>query len=342
MDFANAQTLTYFQKGDPNKPLILFIPGDSHLARIAYGYPNLEAKDFLAYWLNQRGYSFLGLSYPLANPVFSKKYPEFNIHQWGEQIVEAADYFLTKNNLPRKIVILGWSMGGSVEQAVYTAAQKKGLELEVFIGLAAVPPMPFVMQSGSFDTNIMNKDKLAVRKQLYPWFLEQLALQNQLNGHTIIPDDLYQAEFIGDIPTALSAEGYYLKSGQFIKNNELTYQDSGVFNFANTPWIALIEDDAPEDAKIALIEPHSWNFIRAEMLYQRYLKGKIKPEQLGTIQELLKKIPDQLKTTVHGTHFFFVGEEGAKNTATQIDILIHRVNSIKEQLSHQGLKADAS
>lgn len=45
------QSLVYFKKGDKNKPLIIFVPGNAHLARIGYGYSESEPKDFLAYWL---------------------------------------------------------------------------------------------------------------------------------------------------------------------------------------------------------------------------------------------------------------------------------------------------
>lgn len=340
MTFANAETLTYFQKGDATKPLVIFIPGDSHLARISYGYPQGQEKDFLAYWVHHRGYSFLGLSYPLANSVYSQKYPSFSIQQWGDQIVQAADYFIKAHGLSKKIVVLGWSMGGAVEQVVYKAAQKRGLDLEVFIGLSAVPPLPFIMQSGSFDTNVMNKDHLAKRSQLVPWFMKQLTSQNALNGHTIISPSVYKNEFIGDIPTALSAEGYYLEKDKFIKNNELTYQDSGVFDFAHTPWIALIVDDALEDAKISTIDPFSWNFIRAEMIFHRYLKKGINPSQWSSLKELIKKIPDQLMATVHGNHFFFVGEQGAKATALHMENLINTVNHLKLLLQTQSVKSD--
>lgn len=335
MQFADAQTLTYFKKGSEDKPLVIFIPGDSHLARIAYGYPKGNPKDFLAYWVNQRGFSFLGLSYPLDNPVYSNKYPSFDITQWGEQIAEAADYFIKQNGLSKRIVVLGWSMGGSVEQAVYRAALKRGLDMEAFIGLVAVPPLPFIMQSGPFDTKVITKAKLADRSKLFPWFIDQLVLQNKINKHQIIPEDLYKAEFIGDIPAAIAAEGYYLKDNALIKNNEATYQDSGVFNFAQTPWIALIVDDAKEDAKISLIDPYSWDFIRAEMLYQTYLKPGIEPSKWKALQNLIKIIPAQLKSTVKGTHFFFVGEQGAKATSLEIETLLKKVRYFQELLHNQ-------
>ncbi|WP_058524594.1 hypothetical protein [Legionella birminghamensis] len=64
--------------------MVVFVPGDSHLARISYGFPKGNEKDFLAYWLNKEGYSFLGISYPLENPVYTQVYPKFSIHDWGD------------------------------------------------------------------------------------------------------------------------------------------------------------------------------------------------------------------------------------------------------------------
>lgn len=335
LSFANAQTLTYFSKGRPDKPLIVFVPGDSHLARISYGSPQGLKKDFLAYWIKQKGYSFLGASYPLANPVFTQKYPEFTIQQWAQQLVKSAQFYIKKNQLGNHIVVLGWSMGGAVEQVVYAAAQKEGLEMDLFIGLAAVPPLPYIMQHGSFDTGTMGTDYLAKRSQIVPWFTQQLRAQNALNEHEIIPQDLYISDYIGDIPIAIAAEGYYFKDKRFITDKEQVYRDSGVFNFAQTPWIALIVDDSVSDSKISLIDPYSWDFIRAEMMYHRYLKQPLTMNAWLALRKIIKKLPEQLTATVHGNHFFFVGEQGARDTANQIELLIDRVREIQSTVQNQ-------
>lgn len=71
-----------------NKPLVVLIPGDANLARVFYGFPGANPKDFFEYWLNKDGYSTLAISYPTDNSVFGKKtYPFFNIHDWAEQAV---------------------------------------------------------------------------------------------------------------------------------------------------------------------------------------------------------------------------------------------------------------
>ena len=90
IDAAGFPTLIRFIKGQPDKPLVVFVPGTSFLARIAYGFPGGNDEDFLASWLVRAGYSFLGTSYPLANPVFGKTYPTFGVTDWGRQIAAAA------------------------------------------------------------------------------------------------------------------------------------------------------------------------------------------------------------------------------------------------------------
>src|SRR5271166_6375142 len=69
--------LVKFAKGNGDLPLVVFLPGTSFLARIAYGFPSGQPEDFLEHWLVKAGYSFLGVSYPLDNPVFGRVYPEF-------------------------------------------------------------------------------------------------------------------------------------------------------------------------------------------------------------------------------------------------------------------------
>lgn len=338
MNAANAQTLVYFSKGNPSKPLVIFIPGDSHLARISYGYPNGKKQDFLDYWLTKKGYSFLAVSYPLENSVYSKVYPNFSIQDWGEQIVDVAQKIIKENQLSNSIIILGWSMGGSIEQTVAAAAKERGLKLELFIGLAAVPPLPYVMQSGPYETKTMRANHLADRTALFPVFTQLLDEQDRYNQHTIIPQSIYLSQFVGHIPAAIAAEGYSYQNGQLIKNVQQTLKDGGVFNFANTPWIALIEDDSPTTAKISLIDPAAWDFIRTEMIYNHYLKGndlnKLTPEQWSRLAHLIDETPDYLKLNVHGNHFFFVGEKGASATADKIEELESRVKKISGQIEN--------
>lgn len=327
----NVETLTYFKNGDPHKPLIIFVPGNAHLARIGYGYPDGNSKDFLAYWINKKGYPFLGISYPIDNKVYQNVYPEFNIDNWGELIIGAANQIIQKNNLSKNIIIIGWSMAGSIVETANEAAKGYGLNLELFIGLSAVPPIPYIMQNSNFKMDTMLPNQLADRTELYAWFEKWLEQQNHYNKHQIISTEIYLSQFLGNIPIALGAEGYHFKNGKFIYDINKTIQESGIFHFSKLPWIALIRDDSLITSKISSIDPYSWYFLLAQMLYVNYpmVFTRINPDSKNIIY-FINNLSDELTRTVHGNHLFFVGEKGAKTTADYIDELIHKTKAIKQ------------
>ncbi len=331
------QTLTKFIKGDSNKPLIIFVPGNSHLARIGYGYPSGYPKDFLSYWLHQKGYSFLGISYPIDNPVYAKVYPAFSIKNWGNQVAEAAKQIINENKLSHHIIVVGWSMGGSIEKTVNVAAKQKGLIVDLFIGLSAVPPLPYIMQPGPFKVDKMLPNGLADRRQLYPWFIHVIEDQNKLNHHVIIPTNIYLTQFLGNIPIAIGAEGYHYQNGKFVYDIAKTLEDGGVFKFKDTPWIALIRDDSSLLMNISFIDPSFWNFLRMEMIYQVYLVqvdlSKLSSLRWNQLKKIIDKLPNELISTVHGNHFFFVGEKGAMDTADKIDMFHLKTKLIKDSIT---------
>lgn len=339
IDLNGFQSLIQFTKGNPKKPLIIFVPGNAHLARIGYGYFGGNPKDFLAYWLNKKGYSFLGVSYPTDNSVYSKVYPGFNIDDWGKLIIAAAKKVITKEGLSKNIIIVGWSMAGSIVQTANSAAQQNGLHLELFIGLSAVPPIPYIMKSSSLVMNKILPNHLADRISLYPYFYKWIEEQEISNGHTIIPKDIYLSQFLGNIPIAIGAEGYHYLNGKFIYNEDETIKESGIFNFSKIPWITQIHDDSLATMKISTIDPYSWYFLLTQMLYQNYFKN-VDSNSLGTVSSkklyvFINNIPQKLTMTVHGNHMFFVGQKGAKETADKINLLINSANAVQKQLKQK-------
>lgn len=333
------QSLIQFAKGNPNKPLIVFVPGNAHLARIGYGYPKGDPKDFLAYWLHKKGYSFLGVSYPMDNNVYSQIYPAFNIDDWGNLIISAAKKVINQEHLSNNIIIIGWSMAGSIVQTANSAAKRSGLNIELFIGLSAVPPIPYIMHDSSLAMNKMLPNHLADRTALYPWFCKWMEEQSNYNDHTIIPKEIYLSQFIGNIPIAIGAEGYHYEDNKFIFNVNKTLKESGVFDFSKLPWIAQIHDDSPITMKLSLIDPYGWYFIFTQMLYQNYLKNfdlnTLNAHNANQLAIFINSIPKELTMTVHGNHLFFVGQKGAEETAEKIDSLINSVNLIKAKLNQK-------
>ena len=56
VELAGFPAVTYFRAGDAAKPLIVFVPGAHHAARIAYGgHKGGRSEDFLAHWLKEKG-----------------------------------------------------------------------------------------------------------------------------------------------------------------------------------------------------------------------------------------------------------------------------------------------
>ena len=335
---ADYPALAYFIKGDPNKPLVVFVPGDSHLARIAYGYAGGNKKDFLAHWINQLGYSFLAISYPLENPVFDKVYPEYNITDWGKQIAAISAETIKTNNLSKDVIVLGWSMGGKVAQSVHVAAKQNNINIDLFVALSADPPIP-----GLLPANIVSSIKplpngLADRENFYPWFLKAVEQQNELNHRVIIPKETYTTRFLGNISVNLVAtEIRYHKNG-WIKNIAETLKDSGGMIFNEYPFMAIIHGDSVQDAENVLFDEADWQPILMRKLYWYFLSKQqdrnLSSTQLVALGILLKNGAIQLAMTIHGSHFFFLGESGAKQTARAIDLLHHKNRSLKFQLDN--------
>lgn len=332
----NYHVLIKYIHAKTQKPLIVFVPGDGHLARIAYGDPSTNPSDFLSYWIHEKQYPFLAVSYPMDNPLPEYAAPDFEISNWGELVGEQALQTIIKNNLSKHIVVVGWSMGGSIEQAVTHAALKRGIIVDAFIGLSAVPPVPEVMQQGAYAANKALPNGLADRRMLQEALLELVQQQNETNQHTIINTENYIKLYTGNTPVGLVANGLHYKDHKFYKDLAYTISDSGVYDFGHTPWIGLIVDDAANTAKISSIDPAAWNFLRMEMIYNTQLKGinltKLPPEKWQQLRQLLQAIPQNLLLTVHGNHLFFIGEVGAKATADSIDELLKRIEKTKQSI----------
>lgn len=332
------QTLFKFIKGDENKPLVIFVPGAAHLARISYGFPGGNEDDFLSYWLHKKGYSFLGVSYPTDNPVYTKIYPSFNIQDWGNQVATLAKKMIDQNHLPNHVVVLGWSMGGNAEASIGEAFGKQHIKIDSFIGLSAVTPISYLGQKIiGLKGNDMLPNQLLDERPFFNLFANLIEEQNKYNDHEIIPKKIYLNEFIGNIPVALTGQGYHFTKNKFKFSTQYYLDDSGAFDFKNTPWISLLADDAFDTPKINLIDTSAWNYLRSEMLYAQYIAPmnvNANAEKYNATKLMLTQIPQYLSETVHGTHFFFVGKKGARETAEKIELMLQHVNEMKQKLEN--------
>lgn len=108
-------SLIRFFGGNPEKPLIVFSPGWAFLGRISYGFPGCNKEQFLAHWINKKGYPFLATSYPMDHPVYERIYPEFSLTDWGNMAAGLTKEIIIENKLSNEVIGVNWSAAGQVK-----------------------------------------------------------------------------------------------------------------------------------------------------------------------------------------------------------------------------------
>lgn len=327
----NVPLLMKFLKGDPRKPLILFIPGGAHLARISYGDPSSDPKDFIAYWFQKRGFPFVGISYPTDHLVSPHVCPSFTIKDWGNSAIEVARQLIRDHHLTHHIIILGWSMGGVIANSISEAATRAGLAVDFFVALDATPPIPALIPDQ--DKTIEKAQnglahRVTLRKERFLNFLHE---QNRLNEHILIQDSVYTTQYLANVPVALLNTQYRYHDGTFIEDLDASIKDSGAFQYENYSLTAIVHSNF--DTQHALTDKSTWSMLNAQMIYRKYFyRQKINSEQWLKVSDFLRQLPSKLTRQVHGNHFFFVGQKGAKSTVEHIIEIKREVKKINKTL----------
>ncbi|KAJ5354655.1 hypothetical protein N7541_005699 [Penicillium brevicompactum] len=332
------------------KPLVVFIPGMAHYARISYGgHEGHRKEDFLAHWFNCRGYDFLGISYPLESeqPLMSAVSPNFTIHEWGKQTAAVIDSVITTHNLSKKIIVLAWSMGGKLLQPVTVQAKKFGIKVELFVSLAATPALPGILPAVSkahFDKTAAG---YTTKKSLEGKFLRQLEEQRHLqenveNGSPrhIIDPAIYKKDYIGATPIGLTTSGfrYDVDTGNFVQEVDewQIMEDGKAHDFSNLPPMAAIYPTSPLDLRHAFTDKATWSFLMIQRTMNRLAQderiddycqqGEDAPvpthasgrTRFKQTQKFVTEIPELMTAAIDGNHFFFVGEKGARETVEKV------------------------
>jgi pimeloyl-ACP methyl ester carboxylesterase len=335
---AGFPTLTKFIPGDPNRPLVVFIPGAVHNARISYGgHPGGRDDDFLAYWLVREGYNFLGVSYPLTtkNPVIKEAYPNFDARDWGTQAAAAARRAIDEHHLTNKVIVIGWSMGGRIAEPIAEAAEKQGLNLEFFLSFSGTPGI-----TGLVDMNAnypMTTDGYMDRSDAYPMFMKQIALENSMNAHTIIDTRSYLDDYVGYMPGNIGGYGLHYRDGKFVRDNWADEEEFRVHAYDKLPYIAALMANEPLDARHALTDRANWGFVMTNKIQAAIEANKVDLNALPrarwlALVDLVRGAPQRLSVEMNGDHFFFLGAAGARETARAIYTLEDRVAGFKSQL----------
>ena len=336
---AGFPTLAKFEKGNENKPLVVFIPGYDNTARIAYGYPGDNPKDFLDYWLLKEGYSFLGISFPLENKVFSGDNTQFNMNAWANQIANVTNYYLTSNKMNKNIIFITWSYSGVIVPTAVQALENKGINVEFCTAFESLPPIFHSHTNNIFsqknEKDLTSTGYVSMDKTFKNLFLTLLSQQNMLNGHTIIPIDVYLNQITGNNPViTLNVEK---NNGEYVVSNPVQENPSEI-DYSVYPICTTITGNATLFNSHVLLDNATWTFVNTKSIMANQLKGvdytKLTSKQWSNIQSLVNTLPSTLHMQVNGTHFFFVGEKGAQATAQNISIFSSRVANLKNALKN--------
>ncbi|KAJ6112379.1 hypothetical protein N7512_007703 [Penicillium capsulatum] len=251
------------------KPLMVCVPGSMHLARVFYGgHDGSRPDDFLAYWLSQRGFGVLSLSYPLeSNPAIMPSIASrFRVSDWGRQAAEATAGVIEQYP-SRSIVLISWSMGGRVVVPFTVAAKGLGMDIQQYISFAATPGISN-MRSVPRGIQCSSVGYFSAPSRIEEVFTKQLDEMERSNGgRIIIPRDIYRREYIGGIPISLT--GFCLKydgQGAFIRDEVPHEEESRVFDVLNLPLISAIYPTSILDASHALSDRATWGFLMTRKL----------------------------------------------------------------------------
>lgn len=333
------ETLTHFKAGDPKKPLVIFVPGGFHLARVAYGYPGGNEADFLAHWLGKAGYSFLGASYPTDNKVYSKVYPAYSIRDWGKQVAATARHYVDQQGLSGEVIVLGWSAGGQIAQSVHEASQAAGLDMRLYVSLASTPPVPLLLAAPGAISR--DDNGLSAAPQFYDLFRKYVIAQDRLNGHEIMPWARFESDVLGHIPVALNAImiASRYEDGKFVEDLQWAMADTGALKVTDFPFVVTISGDKVLDNDHALTDSGNWGLYQVQHLYRNLVLPVLaKSEEIGPLawQKLMDSMnaatSGLLNARVPGNHFFWYGEVGARETVQKLDTLILRAENLKADI----------
>ncbi len=334
---AGFPAVTWFAKGDTAKPLIVFVPGAHHAARVAYGgHEGARSEDFLAHHLVDAGYSVLAISYPiaLAHGGLETSHPDFMIRDWGAQTATIAKETMEAEGLSSAIV-LGWSMAGKIAQSVHEAMQDAGVDLEFYVSLAATPALPGMIAI-TREYPMLESGYADRRKNFDGWF-RQVAAQGEAAGREIVPEDVFKSAYQGDIPINLQGYGQQFRDGTFVMDRIAAMEDAKPFHFDNYPLVGAIIPNGRADKRHAIVDQAAWGLYNANTLYKRYMAdvdvAALPDESWSELTALADDLDERLSRRVDGNHFFFMGEAGAKATAEAVAELQAEIDTVKTELS---------
>lgn len=328
-------SLISFFKGDPEKPLVVLFPGWAFLARIFYGAPGMDEKDFLTHWLLAEGYSVLAVSYPMDHPVYKEVFPGFTITDWGNLASDLAREFIDENGLISEVIALHWSASGQAVRPFNKASSENGLKVRFAVALEATPAIE-VPEDRTRTLKKSSKNMISLEDFHYGLFLQEIQSQEELNGKTIISEKQYRELFFGDIPVGLTGTGEYFVNGRFVGDPGRASEDKRFFAFTEYPLVCVITGDSAKAPYHPIVDRSTWSFLNTRKIYHDLFASSNKnmsDSELNHFAGYVNKLQERVFKQVRGNHFMFLGEFGAREVARNLEVLDREIFIIKEELS---------
>ncbi|MEZ5910713.1 MAG: hypothetical protein R3D31_18100 [Hyphomicrobiaceae bacterium] len=337
---AGFPALSWFRPGEAGRPLVVFVPGAHHLARIAYGgHDGARAEDFLAHWLAERGFPFLAASYPVATPraAMPGPFPAFTARDWGRQVAALARRTVEAHGLAPRLVVLVWSMAGKIAQSVHEAAREAGLAVDLVVGFAATPGIPGIPAwSQEFR---MAPSGYVTRPEIYADWDRQLDEVEATERRVVLPREVFLSEYVGDFPVSLYGYGQIYRDGRFVRDHMAQAMDIKSFAFDDFPVMGTLTPSGRLDARHALTDRAVWGLYNIQTVVQRLVRASgcrlddLPEAAWRRLVALSDALPERLCLRMPGNHFFFVGETGARATAAAVATLITRAKAVEAEVA---------
>ncbi|ESZ09419.1 hypothetical protein [Mesorhizobium sp. L48C026A00] len=339
--------LAYFREGAASLPLIVGLPGAGHLARVYYGHDGARSTDFLDHWLEERGFGLLALSYPSDHPVFPRPDVALTTTMWAAAAATITADIIAKRSLPPDVLLMGWSMAGRASRAFTRAAESHGLAVRGFISLAATPPLPRLAdrppQGQPFTEDGLWKTdgRLGDAQPQHELYLNDIHWRNGGREYDLIAAADYFGAYTTNTPILLRGEP---EQGSGLSGNSLveTITDLGSFDFSGYPITGAIIPTSPLDARHVVTDQATWAFLNSQKLYSIYEALARAGASIGSdnvwnsILDVKFAMETTLSCSVEGGHFFFIGREGAMQTAAHISRLSAALDAIRSRLQALG------
>ena len=157
-----------------------------------------------------------------------------------------------------------------------------------------------------------------------PWFVQMLDAQKKINGHTIVPIPVLESALTGDPPLDIQGENARYRNGRVVTDVAGAAADSGATDYDAYPPMALIISDSAADYPNVLLCRSNWGLLIGQQLYRKFVFPQrmrvpgLPPKQWEDLQRLITTATDRLTVQINGTHFLFVGADGAQKAAQAI------------------------